>query len=237
MSKNFELSKNQIRHFHDFGYLIIRDFYDLNIIREVLEEIISDHSSVLKKLNNYLQIDIEKQFDVGIENNSIKYLKDANFWFNSINKLTSLKLKLLIRSISKMDLYLRRIELHQKFPGVSITPPHQDNFYFGLDLSKNYALTAYIALNEQSNIHGVLGVYPGSHKKNFEHHPSNITAFSSGLKQSDIKYELLLPDLMPGDVIIHHCNIIHMAKKINQIILDPISHIDFFLLMQFLIVF
>ena len=79
LSKNFELSKNQIRHFHDFGYLIIRDFYDLNIIREVLEEIISDHSSVLKKLNNYLQIDIEKQFDVGIENNSIKYLKDANF--------------------------------------------------------------------------------------------------------------------------------------------------------------
>ena len=107
--------------------------------------------------------------------------------FDLITVLINKPLFNILNSLINFNFYLDRIELHQKKPGTSITPPHQDNFYFGLDLKKNFALTAYVALNDQNEEMGSLGFYPGSNHENFNHHPSNVIGFSSGIDVKDLK--------------------------------------------------
>ena len=81
------------------------------------------------------------------------------------------------------SVFVEVIELHQKYPGTSKTPPHQDNFYFCLKNAKS--LTAYIPLNEQTKENGGLAVVPKTHNLDLEHYSSKVTGFSSGIKLTD----------------------------------------------------
>ena len=193
------------------GFIHLPNFYDKKLIEDAKNEIILREKEVVNKIN------IDKnsnKFDYGIENNSLKYLKHVNFYFKNVNFLINKPLFNILNNLINFDFYLDRVELHQKKPGTSITPPHQDNFYFGLNLKKNFALTAYVALNNQNEKMGNLGFYPGSNHKNFNHHPSNVIGFSSGIDIKDLKDEKPInPILKAGDLLIHHCNIVHFAKK------------------------
>ena len=219
MSSLGKFKKKEIeRDFHLDGYLILRSFFDANVIAQIYSALRKDEVSNINKINNLLEIGFFDKSDVAIEDNSFKYLKYADFWFNDISKLINLKLTSRIGKLIGDNNYLNRIELHQKFPGVSGTPPHQDNFYFGFDLKKNISCTAYIALNEQTEEQGGLGFYPGSHLKRFNHHKSSAIGFSSGINQADLKeFELYTPNFFPGDVVLHHCNIVHEAKDNNSL--------------------
>ena len=192
------------------GFIYLPNFYDKQLIDNAKQEIISKEKEIVDKI-------VDKtfnKFDYGIENNSFKYLNHVNFWFKNTNVLINKSLFNILNSLINFNFYLDRIELHQKKPGTSITPPHQDNFYFGLDLKKNFALTAYVALNDQNDEMGSLGFYPGSNHENFNHHPSNVIGFSSGIDVKDLKDKIPInPILKAGDLLIHHCNIVHFAKK------------------------
>ena len=117
------------------------------------------------------------------------------------------------------NIYFSIVEYHNKFPGCSESPPHQDNYYFNL-LNAN-AVTAYLALNKQ-NEKWWFSCCKGSHiGKTREHDQSMVKAFSSGinLNKKDLnnieKYEL-----NSGDLAIHHCNIIHMAPPNKTKMID-----------------
>ena len=219
MSKLDEFKKVEVEgDFHLDGYLILRSFFDANEIAHIYDAIRQDEVSTLSKIRNLLEIGQFDKSDVAIEANSFKYLKYANFWFKDISKLINLSLITRVGKLIGENDYITGLELHQKFPGISGTPPHQDNFYFGLDLKKNLALTAYIALNEQAGEQGGLGFYSGSHLKVFNHHKSNAIGFSSGINKADLKgLELYTPNFFPGDVVLHHCNIVHEAKANNSL--------------------
>ena len=61
-----------------------------------------------------------------------------------------------------------------------------------------------------------MGFYPGSHLKVFDHHQSDAIGFSSGINKADLKdLEVYNPIFLPGDVLLHHCNIVHEAKENN----------------------
>ena len=102
---------------------------------------------------------------------------------------------------------------HNKIPGSSATPPHQDNFYWCRKPKK--ALTAYIALNPQSSKNGGISYFLKSHKfKTFNHKSSNVIAFSSYIDDKILnKGKFFTPVLSSGDVVFHHCNIIHKAAR------------------------
>ena len=195
------------------GFIVFRNAVDKSIANKIYSDIIKSQ----KKLANKLSIPLNKGLiknGLGIEKNSIKYLKNPAIWFPSVNKILQLNILNFVKNITKTDLYIDNIELHQKSPGISGTPPHQDNFYFGLDLKKNIAVTLYFALNKQVHKSGGLGFYPGSHKHEFKHNISKVTAFSSGIDFEDLsKFKLYTPSLNSGDVVIHHCNIVHTASK------------------------
>ena len=80
--------------------------------------------------------------------------------------------------------------LHNKPPGSSVgTPPHQDNFYWCRKPSN--ALTAYVALTDQSFKNGGIGYLPGSHLgKIHKHYKSQIKAFSSYIKLNKCSHRL-----------------------------------------------
>ena len=206
--------KNNLANLKKNGYLYYPNFYNNHLIEKAKNEFLFNERDVLDKVKSLNSYKTSKKHDYAIEKKSFKYLKHSNFWFSHLNFLINKSLFDTMNKLTNFDFYFDRMELHQKKPGVSITPPHQDNFYFGLDLKKNYALTAYIALNDQDGDMGGLGFYPGSNHKNYKHHSSKIIGFSSGINEKDLKDEKPFnPILKAGDLIIHHCNIVHYAKK------------------------
>jgi len=199
------------------GFVIFRNVVNRSTISKIDKEIQKKQQHIAKQLNTLIESSLIKKKGIAIEKNNIKYLKNPNVWFPSINKILELNVLSLAQSIVGNELYIDNIELHQKSPGLSNTPPHQDNFYFGLNLKKNIAVTLYFALNDQNKISGGLGFYPGSHKHQFKHFKSNVTAFSSGIKKRDLlKFKIYNPKLYAGDLVIHHCNIVHAATKNNS---------------------
>ena len=195
------------------GFVIVRKVIDEQIINEIYSDIDLSQKKIVKKLSIYLNDGLIKS-GLAIEKNSIKYLKNPGIWFHSTNKILQLSIFDFVKKITKTQLYIKDIELHQKSPGISGTPPHQDNFYFFFDLNKNIALTLYFALNKQDQKSGGLGFFPGSHKHKFKHNISKVKAFSSGIDPKDLSnFKLYSPKLNSGDLVIHHCNIVHTASK------------------------
>ena len=147
-----------------------------------------------------------------MEEGSLKYLKNANLFFPVLNKLISSNLHRVISDLLDDDVFIQTVELHQKFPGASETPPHQDNFYFCLKHGRS--VTAYIPLNAQTKDNGGLAVIPGSHFETLDHKSSKVIGFSSGITMThELEKRVTHYTLVPGDLSVHHCNIIHLAPS------------------------
>ena len=194
--------------FKDNGFLILNKFYDLKTINSSFEEINTGQERV-KKFFKKNEKNIS-DYGFAYENSGIKYLKTPELFFPSVYNLITKDLFNIISSLLDDQIFIKTIELHQKFPGSTESPPHQDNFYFCLQKGKS--ATAYIPLNIQNKSNGGLAVYPSSHKNDFPHYQSDIVGFSSGIKNLNLtSYSPYNYSLSPGDLSIHHCNIVHFA--------------------------
>ena len=93
-----------------------------------------------------------------------------------------------------------------------ITPPHQDGFYFKLEPSE--ALTFWVALDSVDEENGCIRYLPGSHLQGYRPHAmSNVMGFSRGVTdygEADRAAERAII-ASPGDLIVHHCMIVHRA--------------------------
>ena len=207
--------KKIMEEFDKEGFLIIRDFFRGPIIDDCYNEILENNDKVVADL---IDISKSKKYDrkkFAIENNNLKYLANANEFFSSINKLITSKVHKFAEEIIQEEVYLDAVELHQKLTGASLTPPHQDNFYFCLKNGKS--TTTYIPLNEQSEANGGLAVMPKSHLEDFPHYKSDVVGFSSGIKDKYLtKYNTYNYILRPCDISFHHCNIVHLAPPNNS---------------------
>lgn len=104
-------------------------------------------------------------------------------------------------------------EWFDKPPGTSsVTPPHQDNFYFSLAPAN--VVTLWMALDEVDTENGCLRYVDGSHLRGFRPHAkSKILGFSQGITDfsaDDFSREVAVR-LSPGDVVAHHGMTIHRA--------------------------
>lgn len=104
-------------------------------------------------------------------------------------------------------------EWFNKPPGTEhATPPHQDNFYFCL--TPPQVLTMWLALDPVDEENGCLRYIPGSHLRGVRQHRRTKTlGFSQGIADygdADRAREVAI-FAQPGDVLIHHGNMIHRA--------------------------
>ena len=54
--------------------------------------------------------------------------------------------------------------------------------------------------------------------KTYNHHKSSAIGFSSGINKDDLKeLDFYNPNFSAGDVVLHHCNIVHEAKANNSV--------------------
>ncbi|MDA9641688.1 hypothetical protein N9T26_02240, partial [Alphaproteobacteria bacterium] len=147
MSKTSKESIDISNNFDTNGYLIERDFFDPELVNNAFDELVKNHDVVLEKLLLMVDNGLMDKSDLAIESGKLKYLKNANLYFNSLKLLVDSNLNKVVTSLMGENVFIETIELHQKYGGVSETPPHQDNFYFCLENAKSF--TAYIPLNRQ----------------------------------------------------------------------------------------
>ncbi|MEX0675912.1 MAG: phytanoyl-CoA dioxygenase family protein [Pirellulales bacterium] len=92
------------------------------------------------------------------------------------------------------------------------TPPHQDNYYFCLDPCN--VLTIWMALDAVDDENACMRYVVGSHREGVRPHArSNVLGFSQGITDYgplDASREVAI-HLKPGDVSVHHGNLIHLA--------------------------
>ena len=111
------------------------------------------------------------------------------------------------------DVVARNLQWFNKPPRVgSVTPPHQDGFYFMLE--PNEAVTLWLALDSVDEENGCVRYVSGSNREGMRpHQRSNVTGFSQGITDyGDSDRESETPILAaPGDLFAHHCMTIHRA--------------------------
>ncbi len=94
----------------------------------------------------------------------------------------------------------------------SLTPPHQDNGFHHLDPAEDLVCT--ISIDESTPENGALCVQRGSHKfGRLPHRPSGVIGFSQTLLEplDPISYPEVRVCMRPGDVCLHHANVIHYS--------------------------
>jgi phytanoyl-CoA hydroxylase len=106
------------------------------------------------------------------------------------------------------------VEWFNKPPGTRhATPPHQDNYYFNLDPPN--AATLWMALDRVDRENGCLRYVPGSHRLGIRPHAaSHVLGFSQHITDygPDDRAREVEIHLDPGDVVVHHCQMIHRAE-------------------------
>ena len=209
MKSLLEYKKN----FYQDGYVKIEKLFNKKEITKILKEI--------KK--------IKSKFEK-IKNPNLHYTKDNKInTIHDINKyvkhgfLKKLSKDKRITKIAKTFLddkpQLRNLEffLKPKKTGKK-APTHQDNFFWNIPSKK--ALNIWIACTESDYKNGGIFYYIKSHKGGLVNHELSYEPGTSQQIPSKylvkIKYKKKYPTLKPGDVIFHHCEVIHGSKKNNS---------------------
>jgi phytanoyl-CoA hydroxylase len=132
-------------------------------------------------------------------------------FFQSLTDLP--KFTRLAEALLGMPVVLNGVELFNKPARIGKpTPAHQDGYYFCLVPSQ--AVTLWFPLDPVSEENGCIRYVKGSHKKGIRNHRvSNILGFSQGLMDWGPEDEAAEVKALasPGDLLAHHCDIIHRA--------------------------
>ncbi len=198
------LNKKKI-FFKNNGVVVFRSLFSKKLIRNCLQELDKFNKKKTKKNTNIV-------IDTSHKKKYVRYFQYLNTHIRSFEQFLNNELLSLSSYLLNNKCYYSSMGYHNKTPGAKLTPPHQDNFYWCR--KPNKALTAYVALNSHSSKNGGIKYYLKSHKlKTFSHKSSKIKAFSSFIDEKKIpKLKIFRPKLKTGDVIFHHCNIIHSAN-------------------------
>lgn len=192
--------------FNEDGFIVIKDFFDKELIEEVKSSISSfdKWDSVRKK---------DVVFEGEESERAYKYIQNVNYYVPACHKVLTNKLFDKVAELLSEEIYFVNMEIHNKVPKKgTFTPAHQDNFYF--QLSPPSSLTAYIPLEiHKADLNGGLKFLKGTNKLGTVNHKSSkVKAFSSLLElENPEDYEEYGTDLEAGDIVFHHANTVHYA--------------------------
>lgn len=196
--------------FNDDGFVIVRQFLpddELQVLQSELHRYIHDIVPHLPGSDAFY-VDRNRPGTLKQMQHMGKDAFFKNYRCNS--RWSSLAAMLLDESVQAKD-----PEWFNKPPGTeSVTPPHQDNFYFCLRPPN--VLTMWLALDDVDDGNGCLRYVRGSHKAGIRPHaPSDVLGFSQVVEDygdKDRDREVAV-HLHPGDVVAHLGNTIHRADS------------------------
>lgn len=203
-NKNLEKIK---KNFDKKGYITLKKFFEKNKIK-----------SVKKSLFNYLdkrKFNLKKR-ELHLAKNSKAINSVHNLNWPYIKKFKKdKKIIKIVKNLLEDNIKSFGAEVFAKPARVGMQVPiHQDNYYWNLNNSKG--LTVWIALDRCTKKNGALFYYEKSQKVGLlKHKPSYAPGTSQVLKNKKMlkKFKKITPKLDVGDVLIHHCLIIHGSQK------------------------
>jgi len=212
---NIKKIKNK---FNSDGFVVVKKFLTKSEVNALLKdkERISQNLLLSKKIKNKTKFHKTKDGKINTIHNIQKFDKKS-----FALKLSKTKKFLKItEEILNGKTTVRNVEYFLKPKKTGLPAPfHQDNFYWNIE--KAEAINVWIACSKSSTKNGGLIYLRKSHKNGIINHSISYMPGSSQKidndKISKLRFERICPSINPGDIIIHHANIIHgsLANKSN----------------------
>ena len=202
-----------LKKYKENGFVIVKNFFKEDQVKELDQ-----------KVQNFLTIKaqtINNKRDVNFTSNTlVNTMHDINKYDRYFEELGKKKnITQFVANFLESDAEFRKCEIFAKPAKVGLASPfHQDNYLWALE--NNNGLTVWIALDHVSEKNGGLTYVEGSHKLGLlEHEPSFAPGTSQMITKENLsllnKENYITPNLNPGDILIHHCLIVH-GSNVNK---------------------
>lgn len=192
------------------GYVVLKNFFSKIKMKNLKENLFNYLS---EKKNSFKKREIHLTKNLGIIN-SVHNLKWP--YLKKLQKNKKL-LKIVDYFIGEKTKQFGA-EVFAKPAKVGMPAPiHQDNYFWNLNNAKG--LTVWIALDKSTKKNGSIFYFKKSQKDGLvAHKASYAPGTSQEIKNKKIlaKYQKVFPKLNQGDLLIHHCLVIHGSKKNNS---------------------
>ena len=199
--------KTILKKFNEQGFIKLKNFFSKN-----------ETVKIKKNLFDFLKKKKNK-----IKKNYIHYAKNQKL-INSVHNLKWPGLKKYQRNKEIIQIIKLILQENIKNFGAEVfakpakfgmaVPIHQDNYYWNVNNSKG--VTVWIALDKSSSENGGIFYFKKTHKIGLlKHEPSYVPGSSQKIIRLKAlkKYKKNTPLLYPGDILIHHCLIVHGSNK------------------------
>jgi len=189
------------------GYVVIRNFFNKENAEKIKKKLfifLNSKKSKLQKREMHLAKNSKHI-------NSIHHLKWP--YVNKLKKNKSIVKIVKILLEDKIKSFGAEVFAKPAKVGMAV-PIHQDNFFWNLNNSKG--LTVWIALDKCTKKNGAIFYFKKSQQKGLiGHKPSYVPGTSQEIKNKKIlkRFKKISPELNKGDLLIHHCLVIHGSKK------------------------
>ncbi len=209
MNSKTDLEKLK-KNFDKNGFVTINNFFNKTKIK-----------NLKKNLFNFIEKNEKnsKKKQIHYAKGSKKINSIHNLKWPYIKKLRDNKnLRKIVEKLISDKLKNFGAEVFAKPPKVGLAVPiHQDNYYWNVDNSKG--VTIWLALDKCTKKNGALFYYSKSQKLGILKHKSSFVPGSSQTL-NDLKvlkkFKKTTPALNIGDILIHHCLVIHGSDKNNS---------------------
>tara|TARA_B110000444_G_scaffold90697_1_gene85703 strand:- start:44039 stop:44788 length:750 start_codon:yes stop_codon:yes gene_type:complete len=194
------------------GFIVIRNFLNSETIDEI-------NNDLEKFVSKYIKSFKTREINF-LDGNIINSIHNLSKWKWTSKIRSDIRLRKLVKNLLGESIVDFGAELFAKPAKTGLAvPEHQDNYYWCLN--GNNAVTVWIALEKSNKANGGLYYYKKSQKLGILEHISSQTPGSSQMiKHPDSMqfFKKELPNLMPGDCMIHNCEIVHgsTANKSNN---------------------
>jgi len=208
-----QLTKEQLDEFNENGFLILRDFANINLCDQILEkakEHLHRKQAPIESEQEYMQV---SQDDITVRRLRQVYDREEVFkeW------MTSDKMRPILKQILK-DTPVLTLAHHNsimtKLPHESTrTFWHQDRRYW--HFKNDNLVSVWLSLGDEFLENGLLEFIPKSHKIEFS--KDRFDEDSNFLDENKENQKLIKTrtssNLKKGDVVLFHCKTLHHANK------------------------
>ncbi|MBU0924739.1 phytanoyl-CoA dioxygenase family protein [bacterium] len=207
------LDEDQLKEFHENGFLVLKNFADAKLCDEILQKAKSHLEQKIAPIESeqeYMQKDIDK-----ITVRRLRQVYDREEVFRIWMKDEKIRpiLKQILQDTPVLTL-AHHNSIMTKLPYESTrTFWHQDRRYWNFE--NNNLVSVWLALGDEYLDNGLLEFIPSSHKMDFS--KDRFDEASNFLDENLLNIELLKTrthtNLQKGDVVLFHCKTLHHANK------------------------
>lgn len=206
------LSSEQITQFNRNGFLLLKDFYNVDKCAHILEVAQKHLQKKIAPYESESEYSGHKGQPLTLRRLRQVYDRDPAFseW------MTESSMQPILKQLLEDELVItlaHHNSIMTKMPDTSTqTHWHQDKRYWHFE--NDNLISVWLALDEETLENGVLSFIPGSHKKIYKAEAFDEKEYFIGADEVD-KQEMkraISYDLKRGDVVLFHCKTLHQAN-------------------------